>query len=90
MGFPGHTGWLRYAWIAVVSLTIVVPALLIPYGYQYNVHTDSTVGGPLTPLVLHRDSRRALICSSGFASVSSSLHARLAEQPETFVKTAPM
>ncbi len=39
---------MRYAGITVIAVTVIVPAVLIPYGYEYNVHTASTVGGPLT------------------------------------------
>ena len=39
---------MRYVWIAVVALTLIVPAVLIREGWEYNAHTSSTVGGPIT------------------------------------------
>ena len=39
---------VRYAWFAVVGLTLIVPGALIGYGYEFNAHSTSTVGGPVT------------------------------------------
>jgi hypothetical protein len=39
---------VRYAWGVVIAVTLIVPGVLIPYGYEYNAHTTSTTGGPLT------------------------------------------
>lgn len=38
---------MRYVWFAVIALTLIVPAVLIREGYEYNAHTASTVGGPV-------------------------------------------
>jgi hypothetical protein len=49
---PGVYSWhparVRYAWLTIIVLSVLVPAVLIPYGYDYNAHTTSTVGGPVT------------------------------------------
>jgi hypothetical protein len=39
---------VRYLWGVVIAAALIVPGVLIPYGYEYNAHTASTVGGPLT------------------------------------------
>jgi hypothetical protein len=39
---------MRFVWIGVIALTVLVPAVLIPSGYAYDAHTSSTVGGPIT------------------------------------------
>lgn len=43
-----HPARVRHAWITIIALSVLVPAVLIPYGYDYNAQTTSTVGGPLT------------------------------------------
>lgn len=39
---------VRVFWVAVLGLSLAVPAALVIYGHEYNQHTSSTVGGPLT------------------------------------------
>jgi hypothetical protein len=39
---------VRYVRIAVIALTLIVPVVLIREGYEYNAHTASTVGRPIT------------------------------------------
>lgn len=39
---------MRYVRIAVIALTLIVPVVLIREGYEYNAHSASSVGGPIT------------------------------------------
>jgi hypothetical protein len=39
---------MRWVWATIVGLSVLAPAALIAYGHHVNVHTTSTVGGPLT------------------------------------------
>jgi hypothetical protein len=43
-----HAACMRWVWATIVGLSVLVPAALIAYGHHVNVHTTSTVGGPLT------------------------------------------